>query len=700
MKLCVNRSLPLLVGIALALVTTVGADPALPIRNVVMFSSGVGYFQRSGRVDGTATIPLQFRIDQVNDILKSLVILDPAGNVKPVTYTTKDSLGQRLQAVGLQLDGEETLGSVLRHFQGARVRVFMGAETIEGRILSVSIKTIKIPGKEDSVTQQEVLNLMTEGGLRAVPLDQVTQIKLLDERLDAQLRESLALLAGGLDDQKRTVELHFGGNAAREVRAGYLQEMPVWKTSYRLVLDAKQKPFLQGWANVENTTDEDWNEVRLSLVSGRPISFIQDLYQPLYIPRPVVAPQVIGSPNPQTYGEALNESAAPEAPPTNAPKPSTVLGRQRKTDRAADMGGAARGPMGPAGIVEGLADSVNGLMVNGPTSDQLARNVAQAQGAERGELFEYAIRQPVTLPKQQAAMVPIIGDTIEGEAVSIYDPDSDATHALNGFRLKNNTGLHLSGGPITVFRDGTYAGDGQINNVQPDETRLISYAVDLDLVVDRKGPNYDQQTVSLSEKNGVLVISRKQRNARLYTFRNKSDRAKSVIVQQTIEPAFNLVEPKEPYEKTPTAYRFKVEVPAKKTVEYHVTTERPLSETVALLDMDINALISYTKNAQASDKLKAALGQVVVLRRKVIDLQTQRSVAENELNAINQEQSRIRQNMGQLDRNSTLYQQYVKKLTDQETRVDQLQTEITRLRAAEVEAQKELRAYVDTVTVE
>jgi hypothetical protein len=672
----------------------------LPLHEVVLFNSGVGYFQREGRINGNASIDLSFRAEKINDILKSLVLLDPAGGVRPVTYTTKDATNQRLHSVGKSLNQSISLGSLLREMQGAQVRLTVsGGQMVEGRIVSVSVKAI--PVKDAGVVQSEVINVLTAEGLRAIVLDQVAEVKLLDAKLDRELRESLELLATGLDETRQSVQLNFAGAGAREVKAGYLQETPIWKTSYRLVLDKGEKPYLQGWAIVENTSDEDWKEVRLSLVSGRPISFIQDLYQPLYVPRPVVQAQVIGSPVPQTYGAVLFDNAQPElagADRNNAP----VGGFGGGLGGGGGLPGAA-GPAGPA-----PAPTARFKQERADLRAQMAKSaegiaqavVSDAAGAERGDLFEYAIKHPLTLPKQKAAMVPIVTERVEGEKLSIYDPTSDAKHALHGFRLTNSTGLHLSGGPITVFQDGAYAGDAQIEHLQPKEDRLLSYAVDLDLVADHQEPKFRQDTVSVSAKSGVLTITRKQQREHTYTFRNKSDAAKVVLVAQDLEQEFKLVQPEKPAEKTPDEFRFKVDVPAKKTAELKVVTERPVSETVALLNADLNLLVSYAQNAQVSEKLRGALKQMVVLRRKVVDLQSQRAALDAEIKAIDQEQARIRQNMAQLDRNSPLYQQYVKKLTDQETRIEKIREEVVRLRDAEGAAQKELREFVDTITAE
>ncbi len=696
----------------------VGAEPAvsqpLPLKDVVLFSSGVGYFQRAGKVNGAATLDLSFRPEQINDVLKSLVLLDSTGTVRPVTYAGKDP---RLPGrSGQSIESGTTLGTLLRRFQGARVRVELLAgrnEPVEGRIVSISFKNVPAGGAAGGIVQQEVLNLLGEGGLRSISLENIAQIKLLDERLDRELRESLEAQAVGQDDQRRKVTLAFSGDGEREVRAGYLQEMPDWKTTYRLVLEKGKKPYLQGWAIVENTTDEDWKEVNLSLVSGRPISFLQDLYQPLYVPRPVVQAQVIGSPLPQTYGDAVelgDKDRQANADFAEERRKSGMAGRAAAAPPAPAGPRGAIGPQGRAGGMGGSggafgrdlnrADSAFGVR-NGAMMSQemLSRSVAsQADGTERGALFEYAIRTPLTLKQGQSAMVPIVAGPIDGEGVSIFDPQSDATRALNGFKLKNNTGMHLSGGPVTVYRDGIYAGDAQIGNTQPGDDRLLSYAVDLDLVIARETPKFRQDTLSISAKSGVLLISRKQQRETLYTFRNKSAEPKSVLVQHAIEPEFKLVTPEKPSEKTPEEYRFVVPVPAGKTAELKVLTERPLMESIALLDVDLNLLTQWSLNSQVSEKLRGALKLLVGHRRKITDLQAQRAAVEAELKAIDQEQARIRQNMAQLDKNSPLYMQYVKKLTEQETRIEALRTQSAKLAEAERDARKELQQAVDGLT--
>ncbi len=279
----------------------------LPLAKVVMFNAGVGFFEHSGVVHGDATIDLKFNVRDINDLLKSMVVQDrDGGHVSTVTYGSKDPITKTLQTFAVDLTNNPTLGQILNQMRGVNVQVD-APNNITGVILGVETRK-REAGKDSHTVDVEYLNLLTDEGLRAVPIDAIGHIKVLDEKLDAELRQALKVLAMGHSTDKKTVTLGFLGEGQRRVRVGYIQETPVWKTSYRLVLKDDEAPFLQGWAIVENTTEEDWNKVALTLVSGRPISFIMDLYEPLYVQRPVVEPELYASLRPQTYDQDLADA--------------------------------------------------------------------------------------------------------------------------------------------------------------------------------------------------------------------------------------------------------------------------------------------------------------------------------------------------------------------------------------------------------
>src|SRR5712691_1053872 len=279
------------------------SQATLPLTKIVLYASGVGYFQRDGQIDGRGQVALRFKVDNINDLLKSMIVQDfDGGQVSTVTYDSRDPITRTLKSFAIDLTDNAGLGNLLWQMRGERVEVAT-PNLVQGVILGVETKKERV-GDQD-VIEVEYLNLLTDSGLRSIPLPQVQHLQLSNAQLNAELRQALAVLAASHDTQKKTVTLAFAGEGSRRVRVGYIMETPVWKTSYRLVLSDTEPPFLQGWALVENTTDEDWQDVRLSLISGRPVSFTMDMYEPLYAQRPVVVPEVYAALRPQVYGQAM-----------------------------------------------------------------------------------------------------------------------------------------------------------------------------------------------------------------------------------------------------------------------------------------------------------------------------------------------------------------------------------------------------------
>lgn len=290
------------------------AGPALPISHVILFSSGVGYFQREGELDGPGRVDLTFPGADVNDLLKSLVLQDTnGGKVGTISYDSPDPIEKTLKSFALDLTYNPSFGQLVNQARGERVEITMqqsGAAqpgALTGVVLGMESQ--RQPHGKDALVDVEMLNLLCAEGVRSVPLAQVQRLRFLNPALEAELRRALEVLAGRHDSLKKVVSLNFAGEGKRKVKVGYVIENPIWKTSYRLVLDQGPKAFLQGWAVVENTSDDDWKDVRMALVSGRPISFKMDLYQPLFIPRPTVEPELFASLRPPTFNADLGQQA-------------------------------------------------------------------------------------------------------------------------------------------------------------------------------------------------------------------------------------------------------------------------------------------------------------------------------------------------------------------------------------------------------
>lgn len=670
------KQLFLLLAMALGMVSAWAVD--LPITDIALFSSGVGYFQRSGVVHDTAAIELAFKPEQINDLLKSMILLDlDGGTVGSVTYGTKDPVSKTLESFAVNITDNPTLGQLLNRLRGVRLEI-QATNTFTGVLVGVETRTKVI--KEEVITY-DVLNMLTETGLRAVPLDEITSIRILDERLNRELNEALAVIATGLDNQRKPVVVTFTGTGERHVIIGYLNETPVWKTSYRLVLadDKKDKALLQGWAIVENTSDADWSNVRLSLISGRPISFIEDLYTPLYIPRPVIEAQRIASMGPVQYGANFNMELDGQMP-TSQPSPTGKDG----PGAPGTYGTTGR----PGGAYPGWGEATRTSIISAATASNL------------GEAFQYAIKDPVTLPRQKSALLPIITGDVDAWKVSIYNADIQSKFPLYGLRIKNTTGLHLMGGPITVYQNNIYAGDATFEDLQPGEQRLISYAMDLGVAGERNEDAQQQEVLSIKIVKGQLSITRKFLRTVNYSFVVKDGKDRKLIVNHPFRNGWKLVTPEKEDERTDTLYRFNIPLSAKDGAMLKVVEEHIDLEAIALTSIDTPTIFEYIKTGKVSPKVRNAMQKIADMQTKLRDMINQRQLRENEIVTIGQEQNRLRQNMNSLDRNSDLYKRYVTILGEQETRIETLRKEIEDLLKQEQVQRKAIEEYVAELNLE
>ncbi len=657
---------------------------ALPLTKIVLYTSGVGYFQRQGEMEGDQRLALRFKTEDVQDLLKSLVVHDlDGGQVAAVTYDSRDPITKSLKSFAIDLTANPGMGALLQQLRGERIEL-AAPSLVKGTILGVETKE-EVTGKDKRVVKTDYLNLLTADGLRSLALNQVQRLSLLNPQLESELRQALAVLATGHDTQKKTVVLDFTGTGRRRVQVAYIAAAPVWKTSYRLVLSENNPPLLQGWAIVENTSDEDWRDIKLSLVSGRPVSFVMDMYSPLYIERPEVVPELYASLRPPEYDQAMDAPAEPGG-----------LRAQRGIQEGAGLSRVMK--MKPSASALSEERSAMATPAAPPSEasrfELQSRVVSAAQATELGELFEYAIATPVSLNRQKSAMLPIVNAPVAGSKVSIYNANVHAVHPLSGLRLENATDLYLMQGPVTVFEANAYAGDARLADLAPGQTRLISYAIDLKTEVEVADPEREQELVTVRIQKGVLIATRRAMSEHRYTVRNRDQKPKTVLIEHPYRSDWALTPPGVPTERTRDLYRFAVDVAPDQTAELLVREEQPREQTVHLSDAGPNLILAYIRAPQVSDEVKQALQQVVALRRQLDATVEQRQQRERQIRNMANEQQRIRQNMERLDRNASLYTRYVSKLDQQESTIETLQREIAQLTATEQQQRQSLQDYL------
>ncbi|MFP4105159.1 MAG: hypothetical protein ACLFVU_03620 [Phycisphaerae bacterium] len=674
-----------LLAITLALV----AVPALaqedgevniPVKKVVLFSSGVGYFEHSGTVEGDATMTLTFKADQINDILKSMVLMDQdGGTVTRVNYASKAPTKRALQSFAIDLSGDTGLVNLLKQIRGAKVTVEAPSE-ITGKIVSVEkrTRTIEGAGKTPMTVTEQYLTLLTDEGLKSLPLSSITNVQIADEKLRKEMNQALELLFSSKDTDRKPVVIRFRGKGKRRVRVGYVVETPVWKVSYRLSLG--DKPHLQGWAIVENASDTDWKDVELSLVSGRPISFVMDLYTSLYMPRPVVQPRLYASLRPRRYDEGIAKQEMERVRGNylgSGPTPSASKSRRGRND----------------GVTGGRPADEDKKLDFSKTAQAIAG------GQTVGELFSFRIKEKVSLPRRRSSMLPIINDTVEAEKVSIYNQNVLTDHPLNGVRLTNNTGMKLLGGPVTVFEDGTYAGDALVDNMVQDEKALMSYAIDLTVTVNTGRENKSVITAGSIDR-GVLRVRRLHTNTATYTFKNKGEDARTLVVEHPISGGYELVQPVKFMEKTNELYRFRMELPGEETKQLVVEQQQTGYEQVGLLSHSIGTLLHYARNSEIPQDVRDALAKAARIKRELEDLQSKQNQQKQQKQQIESGQERLRKNIQVVGKDTELGRRYLKKLSAEEDQIEQLEREIRDYQRRIEKKRDELTGYVSDLKVE
>jgi len=679
---------------------------SLPMSRVVLFNSGVGYFSRSGEVEGDARVDLTFQETDVNDLLKSMVLEDfNNGRISAVSYDSREPISRTLASFAIDLNNNPTYSGILSQARGERVEVTIQptAQNQPGKLVGaiVGIEKQKPASAKDS--EVEVLNMWCAEGLRSVKLPEIQQLRFSNPVIESEFRRALEVLALNHDSQKKAVSLHFSGDGKRKVQVGYVVEAPIWKTSYRLMLDAenKGKPYLQGWAIVENPTDEDWTGVKMALISGRPISFKMDLYNPLFVPRPTVEPELFASLRPPTYDGGFNKDKAAQLAAASPAQTAPMGGRSGAKMGGAGGGGFGFGASGPQ--AKRAAESMRvEVQRNYAVDRDLAQKIATAAvgstatGAQLGDFFQYAIDHPVSLARQKSALLPIVGKDIEGSRVSIYNPAVQPKHPLLGLRFKNTSGLHLAQGPISVFEGSTYAGDTRVLDVQPNEERLVSYAIDLGTEVDPQNGPGSSRITSVKAVKGIVTTMTKIRAEKKYRIANRSQQDRTLIIEHPnrTNQQFKLVDTDKPVEDTKTVYRFQTGVKAGEEKAFVVNEERDLAATISLTNSSDDQIRYFISLNQASAELKEKLGEA--LKRKGQWDHERRELAQvvADLNRLNQDQDRIRKNLANTPKEAEVYQTYLKKLSDQEKEIDGLTAKQKKLMGAEFAVRKLFENYL------
>jgi hypothetical protein len=645
----------------------------LALKRVMLSSGGLGYFEYEASVEGDATLKLTVSLDQVDDVLKSLVVYDDKGGVGGLSLPGKEPLRQTFRDMPFDQSALDSPAALLGALKGAQISVG-GTRAVSGRIVSVEEETQSIQDGKAAIKRTRVA-VLTDTGLQQFVLEDAENLQFADAALREKIGQALLAIQANRAKEARTIDLATRGHGQRTVRVAYIVTVPVWKASYRLTLPgdaAAPKAALQGWATVENLSGQDWKEVELTLVSGRPVAFHQALYEAYYVTRPEVPVEVAGRLNPYidrgavASADSRRAMAPPPAPPA-APSPAM---RMREAEQT------------------------------------VAKSMPQAGGVEQVEATDAATQVTFKFPRAvsvtngRTLSIPVIDRQVAAQRLALYGSDAAARNPMAAVRLTNDGDTGLPPGILTIYeRDKagavSYVGDARLSAFPIAEQRLLAYALDEKITVERDAAQTDRLATG-TIANGVLRYSRVIRQSSIYRVRGPAREPRQLIVMQRRLPGWTLTKPDaKGIEISEGNYRVPLQLPGgDQTQVFEVAQEQIQYQELRLLDSASDQIKAFAAAQEFDAKTRESLTRILQLQQGVGEAERRLTQVDAERQQIVQEQSRLRDNLARVPANSDLQRRYLATLDKQETELEAIAKRRADAQKAVETARDTLRSFV------
>ena len=705
----------------------------LPLRRVSLYKNGVGFFEHVGTVHGDQAVRIDFTTAQLNDVLGSLTAVDlGGGRIAGAGYNSTMPLEQQLKSLPLGLSADPTSVDLYQALKGARVEVTGAGAPITGRILNLELRQVGASPRNESgdaapIAQRHFLTVVSDAGVvRTVELTGAASVRLLDGGLRGDVGRYLETLAANHADGLRHLTLEDrapkGGAGPRELRVSYISEVPVWKCTYRILFDGAagagtvpKTATLQGWAVVDNTVGADWDNVQLSLVSGAPQSFLQPISQPYYSRRPEVGLPEEAQLSPQTHESGLEDKAM-DAPVSNGVVGAgmgqgsmsgslggTVLAQR---GRGVSLGNGHGSGMGyGSGNGTGAASATVSVSAPEPLiayEDSASASIApNTSTAAFDDYFEYTLNAPVTIKKNESALVPILQAKVEVDPVTLWSPND--ARPLRALWVKNTSGLTLDRGSFSIVQGGNFSGQGLLDPIHPGERRLLSYAADSAVRVTADQRNDTRRLQQVTIGKGILQEKTAEVAEVEYLVHNAASEARTVVVEQPRRQGWELDSQPKPEESTASAYRFRVVTGPGETVRLHIGERHTLQTKYALANMGEEQLTVLLRQDGDPASVLAALQPVFAAKRRLAEIDVQIAVRNGEMNTIEKDQQRLRENLKSLKGTAEerdLTRRYTGELNAQEDRLAVLKGELAGLGMQRQAASEALNREIDSLRLE
>jgi hypothetical protein len=649
----------------------------LALKRVMLSSGGLGYFEYEASVDGDATLKLTVSLGQVDDVLKSLVVYDDKGSVGGLSLPGREPLAQAFKDLPFDQNSLVSPAELLQTLKGAQVTVG-GSRSISGRIVSVEEDSVALPDNKGMVKRTRV-TLYTDRGLQQFILEDAENLQFADQALRDKVGQALVAIQGNRAKDARTIDLTMRGQGKRTVRVAYIVEAPVWKASYRLTLGADPaaaRSGLQGWAVVENLSGQDWKDVELTLVSGRPVAFHQALYNAYYVTRPEVPVEIAGRlmPGIDRGGVTADQQRAKSSLPMPAPAPYRA-----QQERSVGAPAMAPPPPPPA---------------------ELATAAEQIEASDAATQVIFKFPRAVSVENGRTLSIPIVDRQVPAARLALYQADTAARNPLAAIRLTNDGESGLPPGIITLYeRDKagsvSYVGDARLSGFPVGETRLLAYALDEKVIIERDVAQTDRVS-SGTIANGALRLSRVMRQTTVYRVRGPAKEPRQLVVVQRRLPGWTLTKPEaKDVELSEGNYRIPFQLPGgDQTQTFEVVQEQTQQQEIRLVESAAEQIRVYAQAREFDAKTREQLTRVLQLQQAAAEAQRKVAQVDAERQAIVQEQARLRENLARVPANSDLQRRYLATLDKQETELEALANRRAETEKAAEAARDALRSYV------
>jgi len=652
----------------------------LSIKKVIIHKTGISYFILEGLMEGSGIFELEFKIDEMDDVLKSLFVLDTSekGFISSISYDAALETSQLLKSIMLNIPDRGSLSSLITQIKGADIKLTVtGGKTIIGTI--IGIEEIEKMNKSEKTIENVLILLQENSEISKFNFSDFKSFEIINEDIKKDLKFFLDTVISGKkkDAKKIIINCESGGadEVERTIFVYYIRESPIWKTSYRLIMSREQaqeeKCLLSGWSLIENTTNQDWENVELSLVAGMPVSFKYEFYRPIFIQRPVIRPPKVLTVRPTEIEEGLEMEDYKDYAMDALEAAPSVMRKKAKMERM-----PRPAPAGAAGY-----GGMRGVMSDDALLDKV-KSQTQVQTKDLGELFEYNISNPVTIKRKQSALVPILTEAIKARRVLLYNKNEYDKNPNACLEITNNTNLTLERGPVTIIYDDNLAGEAIIPFLNKEDTRLLNYAVEQAVLITHEGKTESLSVHKITIGSGYSYEYYYTNQTTTYKIKNKTSEEKELYLDHPKTYGYKFIEkPIEP-EETPNYWRFKITMKPKGAITFKLKEQREDYSSNYLRNWSRDDILKrvgfYVKQKFINEKLETQLKEIAALIQDLNQKKRDLSKLVDERNQMSDEQSRLRENisvLGDDTQSITLKERYVKKLNDQETRFEKITVE-------------------------